>query len=134
VVEDKPVPKRYEKNFDHKNKYNKFSRPIGTNPTFKKKGNCFVCGKPGHHAPQCRHRVKNDYPPKANLAEGKYTSVAVVSQVNLVTNVSKWVVDSGATRHICANRNVFTSYTSVGGGEEQVYLGDSMTTLVLGKG
>ena len=60
--------------------------------------------------------------------------MAVVSQVNLVTNVSKWVVDSRATRHICANRNVFTSDTSVGDGEEQVYLGESRTTPVLGKG
>ena len=76
----------------------------------------------------------NDYPPKANLAEGEDTIVAVVSQVNLVTNVCKWVVDSGATRHICANRNVFTSYTSGGNGEEKVYLGDSRTTPVLGKG
>jgi len=134
VVEDKLAAKRYEKKFDHKKKYNKFSRPSGTNPTFKKKGNCFVCGKPGHHVPQCKHRAKNDYPPKANLAEGKDTIVAVVSQVNLVTNVSKWVVESGATRHICANRNVFTSYTSVGDGEEQVYLGDSRTTPDLGKG
>jgi len=43
------------------------------------------------------------------------------------------VVASGATRHICANINVFTSYTSVEDGEEQVYLGDSMITPVLGK-
>jgi len=134
VVEDKLAPKRYEKKIDHKKKYNKFSRPNGTNPTFKKNGNCFVYGKSGHHAPQCRHRAKNDYPPKANLAEGEDTIVAVVSQVNLVTNVSKWVVDSGTTRHICANKNVFTSYTSVGDGEEQVYLGDFRTIPVLGKG
>ena len=59
--------------------------------------------------------------------------MAVVSQVNLVTNVSKWVVDSGATRHICANKNVLTSYTSVRHGEEQVYLGDSRITHVLEK-
>ena len=38
------------------------------------------------------------------------------------------------TRHICVNRNVFTSYTLVGEGEEHVYLGDSRTTNVLGKG
>jgi len=44
------------------------------------------------------------------------------------------VVDFGATRHICANRNAFSSYSSVGDGEEQVYLGDSRTTSVLGKG
>jgi len=51
-----------------------------------------------------------------------------------MTNVSKWVVDSSATRHICANKSAFTSYTSIGEGEKHVYLGDSRTTLVLGKG
>jgi len=38
VVEDKQTPKRYEKKYDHKKKYNnKFSRPNGNNPTFKKR-------------------------------------------------------------------------------------------------
>jgi len=44
------------------------------------------------------------------------------------------VVDSGATRHICATKDVFTSYTTVGDGEEEVYLGDSQTVVVSGKG
>ena len=44
------------------------------------------------------------------------------------------MVDSGATRHIYANKSMFTSYTIVKDGEEQVYLGDSRTTLVQGKG
>jgi len=51
-----------------------------------------------------------------------------------MTNVSKWVVDSGATKHICANISAFTSYTSVGYGEKHVYLGDSRTAPILGKG
>jgi hypothetical protein len=59
---------------------------------------------------------------------------AVVSQVNMVTNMTKWVVDSGATRHICANRDAFTSYSSVGDDEAPVYLGDSRTAAVNGKG
>ena len=135
MVEDKPTPKTYEKKPDHKKKYNdKFFRPNGTNPTINEKRNCFNYGKSGHHAPQCRHRAKNDYPPKINLVEWENTIVSVVSQVNLLTYVSKWVVDSGATRNICANINVFTSYTSVGGGKEQVYLDDSRTTPFLGKG
>ena len=58
----------------------------------------------------------------------------VISQVNVVTNINKWVVDSGTTRHICANKSMFTSYTIVGDREEQVYLGDSRTTPVQGKG
>jgi len=44
MVEDKSAPKRYEEKPDHKKKY-KFSHPNETNPTFKKKGNCFICGK-----------------------------------------------------------------------------------------
>ena len=32
----------------------------------------------------------------------------------MVTNSKNWVVDSGAIRHICGNRDVFTPYTSVG--------------------
>ncbi|KAK2373270.1 hypothetical protein QL285_074314 [Trifolium repens] len=105
-----------------------------------KNGDCYVCGKSGHHAPQCRYRKSNDNPPKprANLAEGDDDNndiiVAVISQANIVTDVSKWVVDSGATRHICANKDAFTSYNSVGDGEEQVYLGDSRTVTVQGKG
>jgi len=38
------------------------------------------------------------------------------------------------TSHICANKNALSSYTSVGDGEEQFYLGDYRTTLVLEKG
>ena len=108
-----------------------------TNPFFKKKGACFVFGKPGHFVSQYRCRVmRNDNPPKprANLVEGDDIIVAVISQVNVVTNVNKWLVDSGATRHICANKRMFTSYIVMGDGEEQVYLGDSRTTPIQGKG
>ena len=52
----------------------------------------------------------------------------------MVTNVKEWVVDSGATRHICANREFLSTYTPVEDGEEVVYLGDSRTANVLGKG
>jgi len=136
VVEDNPALKRYENKPDHKRKNNfQNSRPNRSNPVFKKKGNCFVCGKPGHHAPQCRRKARNDNPPRANIAQGEDDIiVTVISQVNLMTNVSKWVVDSGATRHICANKSAFISCTSVGDGEEHVYLGDSKTTPVIGKG
>ena len=47
--------------------------------------------------------------------------------------MSKWVVDSRATRHICANKNAFSFYSSAGDGEEQDYLGDSRTISVIGK-
>ena len=52
----------------------------------------------------------------------------------MVTNSKNWVVNSSATRHICANRHAFTSYTLVGDDEKVVYLGDSHIAQVLGKG
>ena len=109
---------------------NSDDKPKISNPqNFKKKGICYVCGKPGHHAPQCRKRIKtrnNGNPPKVNLVEGDDIIVDVVSQANMVTNSKNWVVDSSATRPICANRYAFTSYTSVGDDEKDVYLCDSL--------
>ena len=123
----------------YKNKsQNLRNKPKISNPhAFKKRGTCFVCGKPGHHAPQCRKRVKtgnSGNPPKANLVEGDDIIAAVISQANMVTNSKNWVVDSGATRHVCANKDAFTSYTPVGDDEKVVYLGDSHTAQALGKG
>ena len=61
------------------------------------------------------------------MAEGDDDIIAaVIAEANIVTDVNKWVVDSGATRHICATKDAFTSYTTVGDGEEHVYLGDSL--------
>ena len=68
------------------------------------------------------------------MVEGDDLIAVVVSQANMVTNSKKWVVDSGATRHICANSDAFTSYTLIGDDEKVVYLGDSHTPPVLGKG
>ncbi|XP_071928133.1 uncharacterized protein [Coffea arabica] len=76
----------------------------------------------------------NGNPPKVHLTEGDDIIAAVISQVNIAANVKEWVVDSGATRHICANREAFSSYTPIGDDEEVVYLGDSRTANVLGKG
>ncbi|XP_075112920.1 uncharacterized protein LOC142182617 [Nicotiana tabacum] len=75
------------------------------NPNLKrKKGSCFVCGKPGHHASQCKYRAGNDKgktnTPKANLAEGGDIIAVVISQDD----------------------------------RKEVYLRDSSTTKVLGKG
>ena len=57
VVEERPMNK-----FNRPKRQNPKTKPNPSNkvqnPTFKKKGICFVCGKLEHHAPQCRNRKK----------------------------------------------------------------------------
>ena len=43
------------------------------------------------------------------------------------------MIDFGATRHICADRGAFSSYSSVDDGE-QVFMGDSRSSPVVGEG
>jgi len=51
VLEDKHAPKRYKNKPDHKRKNNfRNCHPNSSKPIFKKKVNCFICGKSGHHA------------------------------------------------------------------------------------
>ncbi|XP_031255123.1 uncharacterized protein LOC116113113 [Pistacia vera] len=77
----------------------------------------------------------NKNPPKANLAEGDDVIAAVVvSQVNMIAEKKEWIIDYGATKHICGDRNSFYEYIPVRNGEECVYLGDSRSTPVMGKG
>lgn len=74
-------------------------------------------------AVHCRHR--KDKKDNANLVEkNKDEFSAVVSEVNLVTNVMDWWVDSGAIKHVCRNKDLFTSYQRVGEGEK-LYMGNS---------
>ncbi|OIT30113.1 hypothetical protein A4A49_55990 [Nicotiana attenuata] len=86
------------------------------------------------NTPQGKRRVEinnNLAKSKLNLTKTDNISVAVIFQINNGANVRDWVIDSGATRHICADKNKFLSYTQIREGEETIYLGDSRTTRVL---
>nr|XP_009791284.1 PREDICTED: uncharacterized protein LOC104238579 [Nicotiana sylvestris]XP_016446468.1 PREDICTED: uncharacterized protein LOC107771575 [Nicotiana tabacum] len=108
------------------------------NPNLKrKKGSCFIVENQAimpHTTSTEQEMTKKTNTPKANLVDGADIIVVVISQVNIIVHAKEWVVHSGATRHICANREVFSSYTPLEDDREEVYLGDSSTTKVLGKG
>ncbi|CAL2253197.1 unnamed protein product [Prunus armeniaca] len=113
--------------------YGKTHAPKGKD--FKKiKGACWVCGKPGHKAQDCRHRRdQNPTNPQANVTEVNEHFVAVVSETNLVSDTKDWWVDTGATRHICGDRNLFTDYEQNSSGEK-LYMGNASASAVEGKG
>ncbi|RVW94193.1 hypothetical protein CK203_034801 [Vitis vinifera] len=52
----------------------------------------------------------------------------------MVTNMKDWVVNFGATRHICGNKSAFTSYTTLKEEDEQIFMGDSRSNPMIGKG
>ena len=107
-------------------------------------GKCYVCGKMGHRAKD-RHKHKDQETKKgsqANITEvenlSKYVNdidlFAVISEVNLVGRDTKeWWMDSGSTRHVCLDQNLFSSYHQLDNGEE-MFMGNSSTSNVVGKG
>ena len=59
---------------------------------------------------------------------------AVVSEVNLVdSNPREWWIDTGATRHICSDKAMFTSFESITSGEK-MYMVNSASSDVKGQG
>ena len=57
------------------------------------------------------------------------SKAALVSKMKLVNIITEWVVDTGATRHICSSEELFINYEEVTD-EENVYLGGSGTARV----
>ena len=116
------------------------------NPNAKKakkfKGNCHNCGKKGHKASECRGpKNQNKKKDEANVTEcdrlsndvSEMNLSSVISECNLIGNTKEWFVDTGATKHICANKWMFSNYKPATQ-EEQLFMGNSSTSKVEGKG
>ncbi|KAL0303823.1 UNVERIFIED_CONTAM: Retrovirus-related Pol polyprotein from transposon TNT 1-94, partial [Sesamum radiatum] len=108
----------------------------------KNKVTCYCCGKTGHKAYQCYQRKDQQKPnhkqhaqttPQVNLAETEEVIAAVVVEANLVENKSDWILDTGASKHFCSNKELFQELKEAADGE-CVYMGNSATAGVLGKG
>ncbi|XP_070029916.1 uncharacterized protein [Nicotiana sylvestris] len=102
----------------------------------KFKGNCYNCEKVGHKSPDCRLPKKDKKKGQANIVE-KNDDIddlcAMLSECNLVGNPKEWWIDSGATRHVCAVKEAFATYSTTGP-EEEISMGNNATTKIEGYG
>lgn len=96
----------------------------------------YVYGKQGHKSYQCNQRKgrpDKKPTPQANFAEQDDVIATVVVEANMVENKFDWILDTGASRLFCSNRDLFHEFEDSTNGE-CVGIGISATTRVLGKG
>ncbi|XP_070050122.1 uncharacterized protein [Nicotiana tomentosiformis] len=83
----------------------------------KFKGSCYNYGKTSDKASDCRLPKKNKKKGQANIVE-KNDDIddlcAMLSECNLVGNSKEWWIDSRATRHVCAVKEAFATYSTAG--------------------
>ncbi|XP_021727439.1 uncharacterized protein LOC110694578 [Chenopodium quinoa] len=74
-------------------------------------------------------KAKNTLKPNGKVQKYKFKGTYYECEANFTGNVAEWIVD---TRHICANKDMFTTYDKVEG--ENVFMGNSTSASIQGKG
>ncbi|GJS98759.1 retrovirus-related pol polyprotein from transposon TNT 1-94 [Tanacetum coccineum] len=99
---------------------------------------CHNYDQPGHRVANCK-MPKWANPRQVNMVNEDVDMIAMVSdvvamisEVNLVgSNNNGWWVDTGATRHVCADKSMFHSFRAVDG--HKLYMGNSATADIKGE-
>ncbi|GKC45587.1 pol polyprotein [Tanacetum coccineum] len=104
----------------------------------KFQGTCYNCDQPGHRATNykmptwvnpCQTNMVND---NVDMIAMVSDVIAMISEVNLLgSNNSGWWVDTGANRHVCADKSMFHSFRAVDNGEK-LYMSNSATADIKG--
>ena len=100
---------------------------------------CHYCKKLGHMIKDCHERMKNEKekkPVQPQRSKGKGANVSLLATYALATSRlnqrNSWIVDSGATCHICCNKKLFNELELESSVE--ITLGDNTTIKSSGSG
>lgn len=101
---------------------------------------CYNCRKPRHVARVCHNKENGDNDNRKNKNKKKNKRrvhdddmTAVITKANIVGEEVDWSLDTGATRRIYGNKDLFVSYELVGGGMN-MFMGNSSSSKVIEKG
>ncbi|KFK33863.1 hypothetical protein AALP_AA5G069800 [Arabis alpina] len=117
----------------------KFKKKAGGEPSKPRfSGTCNYCHKVGHKASECRSKKadQNNDKFEANLTSTITDAdmCAVVTEANVAESHPKtWWFDTGATRNICMDREMFSTYKK-NKGNEKLCMGNSATSKIAGYG
>ncbi|KAL0451904.1 UNVERIFIED_CONTAM: hypothetical protein Slati_1168500 [Sesamum latifolium] len=100
--------------------------------------------KKGHIKKDCRFKKQKKEVPNVQVAEANVDEIVAmvtnwhisfVTELNMATTVQSndWWYDSGATIHVCNDKNLFKDYEIATEGQK-VLMGNANTAAVLGKG
>ncbi|UYV69328.1 hypothetical protein LAZ67_6003255, partial [Cordylochernes scorpioides] len=86
-----------------------------TKKTYRKQGvKCYRCSKNGNIAKDCRSSINRDYKTDKIYSSKKDSfkspSENMLMAFNAVSSEDEFILDSGATHHVCKNRQWFTSF------------------------
>ncbi|RVW63853.1 Retrovirus-related Pol polyprotein from transposon TNT 1-94 [Vitis vinifera] len=120
------------KNNNNKKNSGNYMSPKKNQEQFKgKKGPCFVCGKPGHYARECRFR-KDQKGAVVNAIDEEI--IATLSDVCVVQGkVQGWWYDTCATVHVTYDKSLFKTFENAKR-DQEVQMGNEGKSKVLGKG